>query len=143
MGSKNAASPSWAWTLIERGHPAARAIYWHVSQELEGYRLLGVRQPLDVRLDSKHYWQAHARACWEEARYWQAWAAAEEQEIPAAAFLRTHPLREPDEIEQVLDHLVATWRLALEQPSVVALMRARDFYREKELTRADVERWLR
>ncbi|MBI4491628.1 MAG: hypothetical protein HY690_02410 [Chloroflexi bacterium] len=135
----NAWIQSQFWRLIEQGHPAARAIYWHESRELESYRLLGVRNPLRMELGRESYWKAHARASWEEARYWEAWAAAEGDEIPTRAFLRTHPLRHPREIEAVLFQLRAAWRIDAGQPSVVELRRASQFYRSKQLTSRDTE----
>ncbi|MBI4494283.1 MAG: hypothetical protein HY690_15965 [Chloroflexi bacterium] len=134
--------PSQFWRLIEEGHPAARAIYWHEFQELESYRLLRVSNPLQVKLGSARYWEAHARASWEEARYWEAWAAAEGEGIPAEAFLREHPIRrELDEIPRLLGGLQATWGIDVGRPSVLVLRRARQFYQAKQLTRGYIERW--
>ncbi|MBI4492917.1 MAG: hypothetical protein HY690_09010 [Chloroflexi bacterium] len=129
------------WRLIEHGHRAAWAIYCHESQELESYRLLGVRNPLLVKLGSERYWQAHARASWEEARYWEAWAAAEGQGIPAAAFLRAHPVRgaRDTEMSRILQRLESTWRIDVGQPAVLQLRRAEQFYRGKQLTSREIE----
>ncbi|MBI4492420.1 MAG: hypothetical protein HY690_06465 [Chloroflexi bacterium] len=135
--------PSWTWTLIERGHPAARALWWHEVQELEAYRLLGVPNPLRLSRRGTTYWQAHAWASWQEARYWQAWAAAEGEGIPAEAFLLAHLVRnEQGEIPRLVSELETSWGIGTGPASIMVLRRAEQFYRDKELTGQDIERWL-
>lgn len=128
------------WRLIDQGHPAARAIWWHEFQQLESYRLLGVPNPLRVRRPGPRYVQAHARASWQEARYWQAWAAAEGEEIAAAAFLRAHPLRTSWELGEIISHLRDTWQIDVGESAVLELRRARQFYRAKQLAAEALER---
>jgi hypothetical protein len=133
-----------AWVLLERGHPAARAIFWHELQELEAYRRLGVQNPLALPPRDSFYWMAHAWGAWGEAQYWAAWAAAETNEIAAAAFLRAHPLRRAtvEEVPAILAALQQQWGIDIGTSDVVALRQAEHFYGTKELTRRDVERWL-
>ncbi|MBI4492757.1 MAG: hypothetical protein HY690_08210 [Chloroflexi bacterium] len=128
------------WRLIEQGHPAARAIWWHEFQELESYRLLHVRNPLSVPRPSPRYVQAHARASWEEARYWEAWAAAGGEEISARAFIHAHPLRTPRELREIINQLRDVWKIEVGQPTVVELRRAQQFYHAKQLT-SEVLEW--
>lgn len=131
------------WVLIERGHPAAQAVWWHEFQQLEDYRLLGVRNPLEAGYDSPAYWRAHARAAWEEAAYWERWAAADGEGILARTFLQANPLRDAEEVERILGVLVDTWAIDVEPSAVLESRRAEQFYRVKEFTERDVERWLR
>jgi hypothetical protein len=134
--------PSPYWYLIERGHPAAQAIYWHESQELESYRLLGVRNPLEVSRPSDTYWQAHARGSWLEAQYWAAWAMAEGQPIPTEAFAQAHPMRAPEERQLIVLHLRNVWSVGVGESGMVALRAADRFYRDKLLTPGEIARWL-
>jgi hypothetical protein len=129
-----------AWRLIEQGHPSARAIWWHELQQLESYRLLRVRNPLGVPRPGPRYVQAHARASWEEARYWEAWARAEGEEIPARAFLHAHPLRTPRELREIVGQLRETWKIDVRHPAVIELRRAQQFYYVKHLTPEVLER---
>lgn len=126
--------PNRFWQWLQEAHPAARAIWRHELQELESYRLLSMRNPLRVSRGSANYWQAHASASWEEACYWVAWAAAEGDEIGAAAFLHAHPLRVPGELERIVSYLRDTWQIDVRKPAVLELRRAQRFYRIKQLT---------
>ncbi|MBI3977173.1 MAG: hypothetical protein HY331_03210 [Chloroflexi bacterium] len=136
--------PNPVWRLIVLDHPAARALYYHEIEELEGFRHLGVRNPQRVRLGSDRYWEAHARASWEKSRYWAAWAAHDGAQISAEAFLLAHPLRAElaDELERILGALKTRWKMDIRRASVLELEQARRYYRDKELVRPDTERWL-
>jgi hypothetical protein len=135
--------PNPFWILIERGHRAARAIFWHELQELYGYHLLGEQNPLTVRPGSTFYWQAHAWASWQEAGYWEAWAATDGEDIPAEAFLQSHPLRDDfAELPRLLSELAVVWTIEVRSSPVVALRRARRFYQDKRLAGPEIERWL-
>jgi hypothetical protein len=130
------------WHLIEQGHPAARAIYWHEIQELETYRSLSVRNPLRLRPLSASYWKAHAYASWAEAQYWAGWAAAEGRTIGAEAMLHAHPIRGSDERQRIVTTLRELWQVEVVEPPIMQLNAARRFYAEKELTRQEIDQWL-
>jgi hypothetical protein len=143
-GVAGARFPHWTWMLMERGHPAARALWWHEVQELECYWRIGVRSPLQVEQEtSEIYWQAHAWACWQEAHYWQAWGAAEARTITREAFAWANPMRQPRELREIVAFLRETWQIDARQPPVLELRRAGAFYRDKQLTPQQVERWLK
>ena len=123
------------WRLIEQGDPAARAIFWHELQEIQAYRQFGITNPFDVRPRSADYWRAHAWACWEEARYWSAWARTEGQDISPEAFLLAHPgrVRAQSELPRIRRELRRTWSVTVRSPGVVRLQRADAFYQQKGL----------
>ena len=125
------------WALIEQGHPAGRAIFWHELQEIKAYRRLGVPNPFGLPFPTPDYWRAHAWASWEEAAYWTAWAQAEGEDITPAAFLLVHPRMDNQiERETILDELQRSWRVAIERVDTIQLQRAWAFYRRKNLPRS-------
>jgi hypothetical protein len=129
---------------MERHHPATRAIWWHERQELDAYTRLDVSDPLRLAHDEERlFWQASARASWEEARYWTAWALSEGQAVSAAAFLLTNPMRPLREVPKMISILQQAWHIDVVQAPMLELSQARAFYRAKELTPEDVDRWLR
>jgi hypothetical protein len=137
--------PTPDWALIERGHPAARAIFVHEWAELEAYRRLGIRQPLRVKRPGETYRRAHAWASWEEAQYWARWTEAAGEPVPAAAFLRAHPLRgqSPDQIAAEIRDLKRFWKVSVPNISRVESERARIFYEYHEMTPEGRQKWLR
>lgn len=137
--------PAPEWGLIVGGHPAARAVFLHERAELDTYGALGIRQPLRVRRPGPTYAKADALAAWQEAEYWEAWAGAKGEVIPASGFLEAHPLlaEQPDAIRRRLDLLATVWRVAIRPASSLELEQARRFYALQELTPAGIERWRR
>ena len=136
MGRLPVRSP--LWSLIEQGHSAAHAIFWHELREMGTYSRLGITNPLQVQLGSPIYWQAHAWACWVEAPYWVAWAQAEGLTIRPEAFLWAHPLGDARELRRVRTELCRAWGVTLRNPGVVQLQQAEASYRRKRLNREDM-----
>ncbi len=122
------------WNALVTVHPAARAIFWHEYQELHAYRSLGITDPLRVDRLEETYWRAHAKASWEEALYWFAWADVEEVDASAEAFFLATPLRVTADIRRARATLESFWGIRLKQPDAVELAKAREFYAAKHLS---------
>jgi hypothetical protein len=123
------------WDLMVQEHPATRAFYYHEWVEIRSYELFTSLDPLSVSRPSEEYSIAHARACLLEAQYWEAWAAAEGETIRWQAFLRGHPLRHEEEIEELLDILEQDWDTIVEEVDTEEVRAARRFYESKQVSR--------
>jgi hypothetical protein len=122
------------WGRIVHGHAAAKAIYYHELQEIEALVRSGVRDLENLDRASPEFQHAHALATWRESHYWERWAAAEGESIPAGAFLFAHPWRDPRELAAIALELQDSG-VEISPPARVELNRARQFYASKGISR--------
>lgn len=124
--------PSDYWEAIKRGHPARRAFFLHERVEMETLKQLGVRRIFYVNRYGRHYWRAHAMACWQEAQYWARLAQQAGVIISPEAFVLGHPVRREDERQRVVSILDDFWGIVV-RATPVEIDAAYQFYAQHRI----------